>query len=350
MNSVSHMISNVYFVPNGKQCSSNTYAYVYPMAYTCGKSQTLRDPCTKTTDGKFVFYLCSVYFKLENEMIETILHEGSHHATAFTDDVKFNGGTAYGRPTCKNLAKYSMSKALKNADNFCYYIQDVAVNVPATSGIEDGIDNGVDDQIDVTTRRPTAPSKTGHWVFMHANAYCSGSKYDIFVPAGWTGYESVAECQALVSADSSCGDYMYAREDNGPDGPSCRCVRRDLTCTLKTSLKGNIVYYFDASAAAPVTAPSTKKPVITTEEPTTTIDMGWEDDDVVVPQMLCIHKDTKNPQLVRSKRPNENGDCQCKVGMTCYNGNSKKCPYNGARFPSHKYFGVGCTTCHCEYK
>ena len=28
------------------------------------------------------------------EMVETLVHEGSHHATAYTDDVDFEGGKA----------------------------------------------------------------------------------------------------------------------------------------------------------------------------------------------------------------------------------------------------------------
>ncbi|CAE7285894.1 eprA1 [Symbiodinium sp. CCMP2456] len=49
-----------------------------------------------------------------------------YNATAFTDDVDFEGGTAYGRSTCQKLARADPALALKNADNFCYYIQDTA--------------------------------------------------------------------------------------------------------------------------------------------------------------------------------------------------------------------------------
>merc|ERR1719343_85872 len=126
MNSVDHMISNVEPVYEGPQCSSNTYAYVYPTAYTCSYGSELKSRACTKYNGKFVFYLCSLYFRRESEMIETLVHEGSHHATSYTDDVDFNGGTAYGRSTCTSLARVSPSKALKNADNYCYYIEDVA--------------------------------------------------------------------------------------------------------------------------------------------------------------------------------------------------------------------------------
>merc|ERR1719454_1433205 len=66
-------------------------------------------------------------------MVETLVHEGSHHASAFTDDVNFNGQTAYGRPLCERLAQQNPSLALKNADSFCYYIQDTAAQI-GTSG------------------------------------------------------------------------------------------------------------------------------------------------------------------------------------------------------------------------
>lgn len=62
-------------------------------------------------------------------MVETLVHEGAHHASAYLDDVKFNGGTAYGRSTCMKLAKASMNQALNNADNVCYYLQDCATQI-----------------------------------------------------------------------------------------------------------------------------------------------------------------------------------------------------------------------------
>lgn len=133
LNSVLNMISNVHFVPRGKECSPKTYAYVYPQANICPESQVRRDPCTKTGD-KFVFYLCPFYFKTPGEMVNTLVHEGSHHASAYLDDVQFQGATAYGRKTCRDLAILRPLGAIKNADNFCYYVQDTADQVRATGG------------------------------------------------------------------------------------------------------------------------------------------------------------------------------------------------------------------------
>ena len=153
LNSIDHMISNVVclrcvvgvvvavlmgdaynpsavrkclrYVYPGPKCSPNTYAYVYPQAYKCRAGTQESRPCTTMKgSNKYVFYLCPLYFKRPSEMVETLVHEGSHHATAFTDDVDFDGGTAYGRSTCQKLARADPALALKNADNFCYYIQE----------------------------------------------------------------------------------------------------------------------------------------------------------------------------------------------------------------------------------
>ena len=133
LNSVDHMISNVLYVYPGKGCKKNTYAYVYPKAYKCNEGTQAKRACTTMKkSGKYVFYLCPLYFERPREMVETLVHEGSHHATAFTDDVDFEGRTAYGRSACKRLAKADPSLALKNADNFCYYIQDTATQVSNT--------------------------------------------------------------------------------------------------------------------------------------------------------------------------------------------------------------------------
>eukprot|EP00930_Biecheleria_cincta_P040435 TRINITY_DN27706_c0_g2_i1.p1 TRINITY_DN27706_c0_g2~~TRINITY_DN27706_c0_g2_i1.p1 ORF type:complete len:719 (+),score=89.05 TRINITY_DN27706_c0_g2_i1:289-2157(+) len=177
LNSVTSMLDNVEYRYD-RTCSSTTYAYVYP-----------RGAKSENGNRQKVFYLCDLYFKVgEGEQIETLTHEGSHHATAFTDDVcldEFFGGraaqyvtmpiskfnnpqmddiftikdsdaigrpatvrfmtdtevtlqidpvrdckhTAYGRKPCADLAIQSPIKALRNADNFCYYVQDVTDGV-----------------------------------------------------------------------------------------------------------------------------------------------------------------------------------------------------------------------------
>eukprot|EP00933_Yihiella_yeosuensis_P067330 TRINITY_DN720_c0_g1_i2.p1 TRINITY_DN720_c0_g1~~TRINITY_DN720_c0_g1_i2.p1 ORF type:complete len:524 (-),score=71.85 TRINITY_DN720_c0_g1_i2:278-1849(-) len=117
LNSVNNMLGNVEYVYPGDECEKNTYAYVYPkggLGYT------------KNSRGKFIFYLCKQQMIAEESVqIETLVHEGSHHATAYTDDVDFHGQTAYGRNMCMQLAREDPNKALDNADSFCYYVQDI---------------------------------------------------------------------------------------------------------------------------------------------------------------------------------------------------------------------------------
>jgi hypothetical protein len=147
--SVKHMINSVELVYPGPKCSSNTYAYVYPKAYTCGPPQLMSRACTFVNDEsgkkKFVFYVCDTYLRRRSEMIETLVHEGSHHRTSYTTDVDFNGGTAYGRRTCKLLASRDSTNAIKNADNFCYYVQDVNDQMSHRPGMDEDDDEDYSD-------------------------------------------------------------------------------------------------------------------------------------------------------------------------------------------------------------
>mmetsp|Transcript_18168 Transcript_18168/g.31895 ORF Transcript_18168/g.31895 Transcript_18168/m.31895 type:complete len:514 (-) Transcript_18168:20-1561(-) len=121
LNSIDKVLINVAYKPGGETCSDTTYAFVYPYG---GKS--------KNEKGQFVYYMCDYYFKVPlGEQIETLTHEGSHHAVGFTDDVRFETEyyegevTAYGRDLCRILARDHPKDALKNADNYCYYINDL---------------------------------------------------------------------------------------------------------------------------------------------------------------------------------------------------------------------------------
>jgi len=186
LNSVDDMLGNVHYVYPGKECAMGTYAYVYSAG---APDESPED--TKTSKGEFIFYVCSLYVYAEDKVqVETLVHEGSHHASAFTDDVcmdeindpskavtlvvktkkeldvdddlnlndllmlddgsivmvrnieKVRLGSdkvtlqldpprgsckqkAYGRGPCAKLAKQVSWKALRNADNFCYYVQDI---------------------------------------------------------------------------------------------------------------------------------------------------------------------------------------------------------------------------------
>jgi len=119
LNSITKVLMNVAYVYPGETCGNKTYAYVYKN--TPGMTRNAR--------GQYLFYLCDITFKKVNEMIEVLTHEASHHHPGKTDDVCLRGSgddcdMAYGRSDCKKLAKKSNSKALKNADNYCYFISD----------------------------------------------------------------------------------------------------------------------------------------------------------------------------------------------------------------------------------
>eukprot|EP00930_Biecheleria_cincta_P051087 TRINITY_DN3624_c0_g1_i2.p1 TRINITY_DN3624_c0_g1~~TRINITY_DN3624_c0_g1_i2.p1 ORF type:complete len:512 (+),score=68.78 TRINITY_DN3624_c0_g1_i2:66-1601(+) len=180
LNSISRMLGKVQYKFNPPECEPNVYAFVYPHS---GPGLTLNKR------GDYIFYLCPLYVASPiSEQIETLTHEASHHALAYTDDVcmdEFTRGVnaperdefvewplhdlphpivpgseidvlfnnemypayvhvvkestaviqldprydcrnpAYGRSDCEWLAANSPNKALRNADNMCYYIQDI---------------------------------------------------------------------------------------------------------------------------------------------------------------------------------------------------------------------------------
>lgn len=246
MTSVLRMIDNVHFVPHGRECQPNVYAYVYPESFSsCTALQTLSQPCTKTADGKFVFYLCSYHFKNPDEMVETLVHEGSHHAVARLDDVKFQGETAYGRDLCRVLASSNSNMALKNADNFCYYIQAVATEVRTIAG------RGV-----VNTEDGGTPVK---------------------VPVHQKGTGPVVP-EVEENYDHESIEYMPTCMRSGPTG---------------------------------------------------------------------MH--------VKTIKPDEKGNCECKYGsLSCYEGPKKKCTFNAEKnqvqkFAHHSKFAASCMACSCKY-
>lgn len=182
LNSVASIMMSVDYVFPGPACAPDKYAYVMPSGTG-----------SKDAKGKFLFYLCQLYFDEPDEQIEVLTHEASHHATAYTDDVcidELYGGSqpehkdvplkqlpsgahlgqtlysgslgramtlisirsgayffsdkvatlelepaagcrkkAYGRSSCLLLGESNTDKALRNADNFCYFLTDMSVIV-----------------------------------------------------------------------------------------------------------------------------------------------------------------------------------------------------------------------------
>jgi peptidyl-Lys metalloendopeptidase len=88
----------------GSQCTSNTYAYVFP------------------TDSTHTIYVCGVFWRVttNNCVMDsqpgTLIHEMSHF-----NNVCGTGDYAYGITNCQNLAKSNPGNAMRNADNYCFY-------------------------------------------------------------------------------------------------------------------------------------------------------------------------------------------------------------------------------------
>jgi len=169
LNSVAYILSFAEYVYDDA-CKPSVYAYVYP-----------HGPKAQDHRNRKIVRLCDLFWNSRAPVqVETIVHEASHHEVAFTNDVcadeviggreaaiveeprskldswvktgsfvrlggfsgivlyfagpnaviELNppqacGYKAYGRETCKSLAQIAPRKALSNADNYCYYVQDV---------------------------------------------------------------------------------------------------------------------------------------------------------------------------------------------------------------------------------
>jgi len=98
LNSIDEMLGNVAYA-KGVGCEANVFAWVYPKPGRAGDPNAVKancsgkfpvdgEKCVKNSENKFLFYLCPLYFNSnESTQLETQLHEASHHATAFTQDV-----------------------------------------------------------------------------------------------------------------------------------------------------------------------------------------------------------------------------------------------------------------------
>jgi len=121
LSGIQSLLNNVDYIYPGDECDKNTLAYVYPSA-----------PWNKNGYGQYIFYLCELYMHSNrNQQIEILTHEGSHHISMLTDDTTWAGTTMYGRYLCAKVAEdcqtgdpAACTKVLRNADNFCYFIND----------------------------------------------------------------------------------------------------------------------------------------------------------------------------------------------------------------------------------
>jgi len=110
LNSISKVLSHSRIV-EGESCKSTMFAYVQP----CGLG-----PLEKDSAGRYYLFLCDLFFSVAEEQICTLVHEASHHSTACTKDI------VYGARQCMQLAQSNWPYALFNADNYGYYIREVA--------------------------------------------------------------------------------------------------------------------------------------------------------------------------------------------------------------------------------
>lgn len=136
LNSIADVLANAWYAYPGRDCK-NRYAYVKSTGHDCSKDELRYGSSCATFNGKYVIYLCEGFFKKPHEQIGVLIHEASHQATAYTADVCADrslpmiskdcpqGRKAYGRSVCKGLAQFASDRALRNADNYCYYVQDV---------------------------------------------------------------------------------------------------------------------------------------------------------------------------------------------------------------------------------
>ncbi|OLQ09224.1 hypothetical protein AK812_SmicGene7193 [Symbiodinium microadriaticum] len=145
LNGVHRLLSNVNYVFPGEDCTPSTYAYVYPSP-----------PWNKNMRGRYVFHLCDLYMNtIEGDKIETLTHEVSPKRNyngdyRYTDDVCAkgkeedgsckDGKVAYGRWTCEKLAREYPEEAVKNADSYCFFINDVALKSGGGPVLPDSID------------------------------------------------------------------------------------------------------------------------------------------------------------------------------------------------------------------
>lgn len=118
------VFNNLVFIPNGPSCRDSFYAYV-----------NSRGPKNKNSDGQYIINLCNNFFGSdENEKIETIIHESSHHEPMYTLDVEYAGSTLYGGEKCQNAAKDCAGQnnpasepckgTRKNADSLAFFVAD----------------------------------------------------------------------------------------------------------------------------------------------------------------------------------------------------------------------------------
>ena len=78
------------FIYNASSCDEDIFAFVYPSAFD--GVPDLKGSFRKNQKGQFVVYMCPLTVYAESlgllaDAVQTSVHESSHHAVAYTDDV-----------------------------------------------------------------------------------------------------------------------------------------------------------------------------------------------------------------------------------------------------------------------
>jgi len=94
MNSVMEVVNSaqVVFAPDSPNCEPGLYAFVYPRSLKgVPTNQNSGEEITTSAADRKVVYFCDFYFDYNShgqwESVQTMLHESSHHGTAYTMDV-----------------------------------------------------------------------------------------------------------------------------------------------------------------------------------------------------------------------------------------------------------------------
>lgn len=90
LNSAVHVMNTAEFIYNASACVDDAFAFVYPSAYD--GVPDLEGAFRRNQKGQFVVYICPLTVYAERlgllaDAIQTSVHESSHHAVAYTDDV-----------------------------------------------------------------------------------------------------------------------------------------------------------------------------------------------------------------------------------------------------------------------
>ena len=90
LNSAVHVMNTAEFLYNASDCDDSTFAFVYPSTFD--GVPDLQGAFRRNQKGQPVVYVCILTVVAERlgllaDAIQTFIHESSHHAVAYTDDV-----------------------------------------------------------------------------------------------------------------------------------------------------------------------------------------------------------------------------------------------------------------------